>query len=92
MAEPDALGIAVQPLRGDQAQAMGLSAGDGVVVANVRNDGPAAQAGVEPGDVVLEVNRHKVHSVSEYQEAVGKVRTGEMALLRLQRQLMRRSM
>ena len=86
VAEPDALGIAVQPLRGEQAQAMGLNADDGVVVANVRNDGPAAQAGVEPGDVVLEVNRHKVHSVSEYQQAVGKVRTGEMALLRLQRQ------
>jgi serine protease Do len=84
--EPDALGIAVQPLRGEQAQAMGLGSGEGVVVASVRNDGPAAQAGVEPGDVVLEVNRHKVHSVSEYQQAVGKVRTGEMALLRLQRQ------
>ncbi len=31
---------------------MGLSAGEGVVVASVRNDGPAAQAGVEPGDVI----------------------------------------
>ncbi len=84
--QPDALGIAVQSLRPEQAEAMGLSAGEGVVVASVRNDGPAAQAGVEPGDVVLEVNRHKIHSVGDYQQAVAKVRTGEMALLRLQRQ------
>jgi len=85
-AQPDALGIAVQPLRPEQGEAMGLGSGEGVVVASVRNDGPAAQAGVEPGDVVLEVNRHKIHSVSEYEQAVGKVHTGEMALLRLQRQ------
>jgi len=83
---PDALGLAVQPLGGDQAQAMGLNAGEGVVVASVRGDGPAAQAGVEPGDVILEINRHKVHSIGDYEQVVGKVRTGEMVLLRLQRQ------
>jgi serine protease Do len=83
---PDALGLAVQPLGAAQAQALGLNASEGVVVANVRNDGPAAQAGVEPGDVVLEVNRHKVRSISDYQQAVGKVHGGDMVLLRLQRQ------
>ena len=84
--KPDALGLAVQPPNPDQAQAMGLGGGEGVVVANVRGDGPAAQAGVERGDVVLEVNRHAVHSVEEYQQAISRMKAGEMALLRLQRQ------
>jgi serine protease Do len=81
----DALGIAVRPLSGEQVQAMGLESGEGVIVASVRTDGPAAQAGVEPGDVVVEVNRHKIHSIGDYQKAIGNVRSGEMALLRLRR-------
>ena len=84
--KPDALGLAVTPLNPEQAQSMGLNGGEGVVVSDVRADGPAAQAGVERGDIVLEVNRHSVHSVDEYVQAIGRVKTGDMALLRLQRQ------
>jgi len=85
VSKPDVLGLAVAPLSPDQAQSMGLN-GAGVVVADVRADGPAAQAGVERGDVVLEVNRRPVHSVDEYVQALGRVKSGDMALLRLQRQ------
>ncbi len=84
--KPDALGLAVGGLDPERTQGLGLGAGDGVVVTEVRADGPAAQAGVERGDVVLEVNRHAVHSVEDYQQQLQRVKAGDMVLLRLQRQ------
>jgi serine protease Do len=83
---PDALGLAVVPLAPAQAQAMGLTSGEGVMVAGVSDDGAAAQVGVQQGDVVLEVNRKAVHSVADYQKALSGVKQGAMVLLRLQRQ------
>ncbi|HEY9193557.1 MAG TPA: DegQ family serine endoprotease, partial [Methyloversatilis sp.] len=43
----DRLGLVVRPLTGSESQQLGVNRG--VVVADV--DGPAAQAGIEPGDV-----------------------------------------
>jgi serine protease Do len=83
---PDALGLAVIPLAPAQAQAMGISTGEGVMVAGVAEDGAAAQVGVQQGDVVLEVNRKAVHSVGDYKQALSGVKQGSMVLLRLQRQ------
>jgi serine protease Do len=83
---PDALGLAVIPLAPAQAQAMGITSGDGVMVAGVADDGAAAQVGVQQGDVVLEVNRKAVRSVNDYKQALAGVKQGAMVLLRLQRQ------
>jgi serine protease Do len=83
---PDALGLAVVPLAPAQAQAMGITSGEGVMVAGVSDDGAAAQVGVQQGDVVLEVNRKAVHSVADYRQALAGVKQGAMVLLRLQRQ------
>jgi serine protease Do len=82
----DALGLAVVPLNPAQAQAMGIAPGEGVLVAAVAGDGAAADVGIQQGDVVLEVDRKPVHSVSEYQQAMRAVKGGSMVLLRLQRQ------
>ncbi|HTU01625.1 MAG TPA: PDZ domain-containing protein, partial [Candidatus Sulfotelmatobacter sp.] len=42
--------------------------GEGVLVAGVQPDSPAERAGVQSGDVILEVNRHKVASVADAQK------------------------
>jgi serine protease Do len=65
-------GLALRELTPRTARRLGLPAGEGLVVAGVRPDSPAAAAGVRPGDVVLEVNRQKVTSVQEAQELVRK--------------------
>ena len=60
------LGVSVEPLTSDLAEQLGLRKGtQGVVVRGVEPDGPAAQAGVQPGDVVLAVNRQAVRSASD---------------------------
>ena len=41
----------------------------------------ADNAGLQQGDIILEVNRHKVQSASEVQQALSSVPQGEDALL-----------
>ena len=54
--------------------------GEGVIVIGLADQSPAARAGLQPGDVLLEVNRHPVQSVAEFQKAVAAVK-GRLLLL-----------
>ncbi len=66
-----ALGVAVSPLSPDLAARAGLGKnGRGMVVQGVDPDGRAADAGIEEGDIILEVNRQPVQSVEELRAAV----------------------
>lgn len=72
-AEPtltDRLGMEVEDLTPDSVQRMGLSSSRGVLVAAVNPDGPAAEAGIRSGDVILEVNRHGIADTQSYTEAL----------------------
>ncbi len=65
------LGIAVQPLTPDLAQRYNIPSNvAGLVVTDVDPVGPAAEAGIAPGDVVLEANRKKVTSAPDLRDAV----------------------
>ena len=47
--------------------------------------GPAARAGIRRGDLILEVNRQPVKKPEDVSAIVGKMKDGEMALLRVLR-------
>ncbi len=85
-AKPDALGLSVRKVDPETAQAMNLPGGGGVQVTQVAEGSAAADAGLQPGDVVVEVNHRAVHSPAEYRAALAATRAGQMALLRVQRQ------
>ncbi|HME36715.1 MAG TPA: Do family serine endopeptidase [Candidatus Sulfotelmatobacter sp.] len=53
----------------------------GAVIEQVQPGSPADNAGLQRGDIILEVNRHKVQSASDVQQALAKVPKGEDALL-----------
>ena len=63
------LGLAVRPLMEDE-KANSEGSG-GLMVENVK-EGPAAQAGIQPGDVILAVNGSRVATVDQLSEQVGK--------------------
>ncbi len=64
-------GMSVRTLNGDMAQQLGVPAGTtGVVVTGVDPSSAAADAGVRPGDVIQEVNRHSVKNSSDFESAL----------------------
>jgi len=66
-----ALGISVSPLSPEDARQAGLDRNaHGVLVRQVNPDGRAADAGIQPGDIILEVNRQPVQSVEDLRTAV----------------------
>jgi Do/DeqQ family serine protease len=67
------LGIRVQPLTPELTSELGLQAGaQGVLVAEVDPNGPAADAGIQRGDVVVQVNRQPIRSAAGLDEALGR--------------------
>ena len=60
-------GLALRDLDARTAQRLSLNPGDGALVAAVKPGSAADRAGIQPGDVIQEVNRKKVTSVKEAQ-------------------------
>jgi len=77
-------GLALREVRPEERERMGLKTGEGVVVADVQADSPAAEAGVQPGDVILQVNQTAVSSANDVKTEAAKV-TGDRPLLLLLR-------
>jgi serine protease Do len=75
------LGVASQPVSPEMAKALHLDSDKGALVASVVHDGPAAKAGVEPGDVIEAVNGDKVTSPRDLATDVAAVKPGDTAKL-----------
>jgi serine protease Do len=76
------LGLAVSNLTADARQQ--INAPDqlkGVVVESVRPASPADEAGIQPGDVILEVNRKPADSASAFASVVHENQQGKPLLL-----------
>lgn len=66
------LGLSLQPVTPQIAKQLGIDGNDGLVVTDVDPSGPAGDAGVAKGDVILEVNRTAVKSTEDVQAALEK--------------------
>jgi Do/DeqQ family serine protease len=78
-----ALGVSVAPLTPELANKLGLKNANakGVVIQDVNPDGRAADAGLQPGDVIEQVNRQPVESVDALRAAVKKAGDKPVLLL-----------
>jgi serine protease Do len=78
------LGLVVQDLTPELAKDLGVPSGPGIAVAHVSPGSPADEAGMRPGDVILEVNRRAVKARDEF-ETILRQQSGESSLLFLVR-------
>lgn len=74
-------GLQLRNLTLEMARAQGLSDGQGVGVVAVRPDSPAAEAGLRPGDIVLQVNRRAVGSIDDVKSAIADNDQDQLLLL-----------
>lgn len=70
------LGISIQNLSPELAQAFDIKVNKGVVIANVEDDSPAEKAGIKVGDVLIEVDGRKIRNASDLRNVIGLIRVG----------------
>jgi serine protease Do len=79
------LGLRVQRITPETARRLGLSSSKGVLVIEVQPGSPADQVGIEPADVIREINQRPVSNVKEFERAARQGRRGDRILLLVQR-------
>jgi serine protease Do len=79
------LGLEVRAVTPDIARQLNLRSTEGVVVVGVEEESAAAEAGVQRGDVVREINRQRIRSVADFERLTKDVKEGDRLTLLLQR-------
>ena len=70
------VGVSIQPVSEDMAKELGLSKAQGVVIAQIEAGSPAAQAGLQAGDVVTKINGANVETVRDFARYIGESKPG----------------
>ncbi|MAB10850.1 DegQ family serine endoprotease [Hyphomonas sp.] len=65
------IGVSIQTLTPDLAEALDLEATEGAVVSEVVEDSPSDKAGIKPGDVIIALNGEAIRTSSDLRNAVG---------------------
>jgi serine protease Do len=79
------IGVSVVPVTPEAAEALDLKERKGALVAQVPKGGPAANAGIEPGDVILQFNGKDVAKSDDLPQMVGSTTPGTTVPLRVVR-------
>jgi Do/DeqQ family serine protease len=79
--EGGGFGMTVEPLTPDTAKELGLKRSEGVVISDLDPDGAAARAGLQPNDVILQVDGQAVKTPTELKAALAKNTTRPSLLL-----------
>ena len=79
------LGVQVQQVTPELARSFGLEQGHGALVADVQPNSPAAQAGLQRGDVILEFGGQPIEDMQELPRVVADTTPGTTADVRMLR-------
>jgi serine protease Do len=79
------LGVVMGKLTTDLARSFGFSGTDGVLIDDIDESGPAAKAGVKPGDIVFEIDGKRVRDTASFRNSIALTRPGSKVRLTLWR-------
>ena len=75
------IGVTIQDVNAQLAESFGLDRPRGALVSSVEKDGPAAKAGLQPGDVILGVNSKPIERYGELSGSIAAMKPGSDATL-----------
>ena len=70
------MGVGIEPVTEEMAKQLGLPKAQGVVIGQIEDGSPAAQAGLQVGDVVTKINGSNVESLRDFARYVGESKPG----------------
>jgi serine protease Do len=76
-----AFGMVVQEITPEIAKHLGLSTKKGVIVVDVQEGSTADEVGIQPQDIILQVNKVKINGMKDYVTEIGKA--GDKGILLL---------
>ncbi len=79
------LGIRVKQITPQIAQKFNLSQEQGVIISDLQQGSPASLAGIKIGDIILQINKKQINSLSEYSDALNAIKPGDTALFQVKR-------
>ncbi|MFT3856216.1 MAG: Do family serine endopeptidase [Aquabacterium sp.] len=79
------IGVEPRDLTPEMAETFNLPVREGVLITGVLHNGPAAQGGMRPGDVVVQVGGNTVANTSQLLNAVAALKPGERTQVKVQR-------
>ena len=79
------LGLTVTGITRELAERYSLETTEGVIVTAINSEGPAADANLRVGDVILEIDGKSVKSTGDFRELTGKAKKDKILRLLVQR-------
>jgi serine protease Do len=79
---PAIFGLRAQNLTPELAEQLGVDSSEGVVVTEVQPGSPAEEAGVQRGDVIVEINRNEVRNMTDLRAQLQSSDTSVLMLIR----------
>jgi serine protease Do len=84
--EKGELGLTVQKVTPEMAETLKLGRAQGVVITGVEPGSPADEAGLQQGDVIVEVDRKPIRDVAEFRKSVSGAKKGQRILFLVRRE------
>ena len=79
------LGLDTRPITPEIQRQLNLRTSEGVIVARVEDESAAAEAGLQRGDVVREINRQRIRNMQDFERATQGIKPGDRVTMLLQR-------
>jgi serine protease Do len=78
-------GMTVQEVTPEIARRLGMARAEGVIVTQVKEGSAAEDAQIQPQDVILQINKVKIHNLKDYQREIAKKTAEDRILLLIKR-------